>query len=118
MLAAMPILASIASWKKNNQAPIERGFFRTLSLRSLAGVHQEQPECLSVPQRKYAVAARRSKKVFRKLAEKGTIMQYQKPQLYLVGDASKLIQTKGHDVIDVDIPGHAKFGLHSKLEEE
>jgi hypothetical protein len=45
-------------------------------------------------------------------------MQYQKPQLYLVGDASKLIQIKGHDVIDVDVPGHAKIGLFSKLEEE
>lgn len=45
-------------------------------------------------------------------------MQYQKPQLYLVGNASKLIQIKGHDVIDVDVPGHAKVGLFSKLEEE
>jgi len=45
-------------------------------------------------------------------------MQYQKPQLHLVGDASKLIQAKGHDVIDVDVPGHARIGLHSKLEEE
>jgi hypothetical protein len=45
-------------------------------------------------------------------------MQYQKPQLHFIGNASKLIQTKGSDVIDVDIPGHAKFGLFSKLEEE
>ena len=45
-------------------------------------------------------------------------MQYKKPQLLLVGDASKLIQLKGHDVIDVDVPGHAKVGVCSKLEEE
>jgi hypothetical protein len=63
-------------------------------------------------------AVRRSKQRFRELAEKGTIMQYQKPQLHLIGDASKLIQIKGSDVIDVDIPGHAKIGLFSKLEEE
>jgi len=52
------------------------------------------------------------------LAEKGTTMKYQKPQLHFVGDASKLIQGKGSDVIDVDIPGHAKIGLYSKLEEK
>lgn len=45
-------------------------------------------------------------------------MQYQKPQLHFIGNASKLIQIKGHDVIDVDVPGHAKTGLSSKLEEE
>jgi hypothetical protein len=45
-------------------------------------------------------------------------MQYQKPQLHFVGDASKLIQVKGHDVIDVDVPGHAKITLYSKLEEK
>ena len=45
-------------------------------------------------------------------------MKYEKPQLHFVGDASKLIQIKGHDVIDVDVPGHAKLGLFSKLEEE
>ncbi|HET8892078.1 MAG TPA: hypothetical protein VFQ41_24485 [Candidatus Angelobacter sp.] len=45
-------------------------------------------------------------------------MKYEKPQLHLVGTASNLIQAKGSDVIDVDIPGHAKFGLYSKLEEE
>jgi hypothetical protein len=45
-------------------------------------------------------------------------MRYQKPQVHLVGSASKLIQAKGHDVIDVDIPGHARIGLHSKLEEK
>jgi hypothetical protein len=52
------------------------------------------------------------------LAEKGATMQYQKPQLHLVGNASKLIQNKGHDVVDVDVPGHAKLGLYSKLEEK
>lgn len=45
-------------------------------------------------------------------------MKYEKPQLHLVGTASNLIQGKGSDVIDVDIPGHAKIGLSSKLEEE
>jgi hypothetical protein len=45
-------------------------------------------------------------------------MKYQKPQLHVIGDASELIQMKGHDVIDVDVPGHAKLGLYSKLEEE
>ncbi|HET8892080.1 MAG TPA: hypothetical protein VFQ41_24495 [Candidatus Angelobacter sp.] len=45
-------------------------------------------------------------------------MKYERPQLHLVGTASNLIQAKGNDVIDVDVPGHAKIGLHSKLEEE
>jgi hypothetical protein len=45
-------------------------------------------------------------------------MQYQKPQLHLVGDASKLIQNKGHDVLDVDVGGHAHLGVYSKLEEK
>jgi hypothetical protein len=86
-------------------------------LRTRESDHQEQPEyslCRIVSFR----TADGRKNAFRELAEKGTIMQYQKPQLHFIGNASKLIQTKGSDVIDVDIPGHAKFGLFSKLEEE
>ena len=45
-------------------------------------------------------------------------MQYQKPQLHLVGDASNLIQNKGHDVLDVDVGGFAHISLSCKLEEE
>jgi hypothetical protein len=52
------------------------------------------------------------------LAEKGTNMKYEKPQLHFVGDASKLIQNKGHDVLDVDVGGMAHIFLSSKLEEE
>jgi hypothetical protein len=58
------------------------------------------------------------KNVFRELAEKGTTMKYEKPQLHFVGDASKLIQNKGHDVLDVDVGGMAHIFLSSKLEEE
>ena len=45
-------------------------------------------------------------------------MQYQKPQLHVIGDASNLIQNKGHDVLDVDVGGMAHIFLSSKLEEE
>jgi len=45
-------------------------------------------------------------------------MKYEKPQLLFVGDASKLIQNKGHDVLDVDVGGMAHIFLSSKLEEE
>ncbi|HET8892079.1 MAG TPA: hypothetical protein VFQ41_24490 [Candidatus Angelobacter sp.] len=64
------------------------------------------------------MAARRVEEGFRELAEKGTTMQYQKPQLHLVGDASNLIQNKGHDVLDVDVGGFAHISLSCKLEEE